>query len=232
MLKTILFGYRDWAFEIFNELKSNKKLIILDIVKSQEEYLLKCNNIPPEVDFLLFVGWSWIIPASITKNFLCLGIHPSDLPFYRGGSPIQHQIIAGLEKSKVSLMTLSSEQLDAGDIWIKEDLDLTGKNIKEIFSNISKSSIRMLGKFIEDFKNITPQKQIVTNGSYFKRRSSADSKMSPNDFINNDLKTIYNFIRALTDPYPNAYIEDVNGNRLVFKEVEYIENKIHCSESK
>ena len=39
------------------------------------------------------------------------------------------------------------------------------------------------------------------------------------------LKELYNFIRCLTDPYPNAFIEDNEGNRLVFKNVNYIPAK-------
>jgi len=34
-----------------------------------------------------------------------------------------------------------------------------------------------------------------------------------------NLKEIYNFIRAITDPYPNVYIEDKEGNKLFFNEV-------------
>ena len=39
------------------------------------------------------------------------------------------------------------------------------------------------------------------------------------------LKDVYNLMRALTDPYPNIYIEDNAGNKLYFKKVEYCDNK-------
>lgn len=223
MIKVILFGYRDWAIEIFNALKENNRVQINDIIFSKEDYDLKIETFHSDVDFLLFIGWSWIIPPQITTRFLCLGIHPSDLPLFRGGSPIQHQVMAGLEKSKVTLMTLSSEKLDAGDIWLKEDLDLRGKNIKEIFSNITKSSIKMLNTFIDNFEKIKPVTQTIEEGSYFKRRTLAESRIKKEDIINWDLIQIYNFIRSLTDPYPNAFIEDEKGNRLYFKGVEYVE---------
>ena len=29
MIKAVLFGYRDWAFEVFNELKANKNTTII-----------------------------------------------------------------------------------------------------------------------------------------------------------------------------------------------------------
>ena len=157
----------------------------------------------------------------LLDKFLCLGIHPSDLPNYRGGSPIQHQIINGIKKTNVSLFTIS-EKLDEGDIWLKEKLDLSGNNMDEIFKNIETSSVILLNKFFNLFPNITPTQQDLKLGSYFKRRTPNQSEITLDDFKNKPLEDIYNTIRCLTDPYPNAYIEDSNGNRLVFKEVKFI----------
>ena len=51
-------------------------------------------------------------------------LHPSDLPKFRGGSPIQNQIINGVKKTKISIFRINSE-IDAGDIVAKAPLDLT-----------------------------------------------------------------------------------------------------------
>ena len=45
------------------------------------------------------------------------------------------------------------------------------------------------------------------------------------DFVNKTPEELYNFIRCLTDPYPNAYLEDDEGNRILFTGVKYI-NKL------
>jgi methionyl-tRNA formyltransferase len=63
-------------------------------------------------------------------------------------------------------------------------------------------------------------------GSYFKRRKPAESKITYEDLNTKSLSEIYDFIRCLTDPYPNAYMEDQNGNRLIFKEVHYVSSKL------
>jgi hypothetical protein len=49
-----------------------------------------------------------------------------------------------------------------------------------------------------------------------------ESRLEPNMFQTHSLEDLYNIIRALGDPYPNAYIEDEKGNRMLFKEVEFI----------
>lgn len=151
-----------------------------------------------------------------------MGIHPSNLPDFRGRSPLQHQIIHGLTKTKVTLMTLSPDKIDAGDIWLKEDLDLSGDTMNDVFENLITSSTKLLYSFFNEYPKIEATEQNIKNGTYFKRRKPEESKLSKEDFANKTLKEIYNFIRSLTDPYPNAYLEDEFGNKLVFKNVTYI----------
>ena len=220
--KVVFYGYRDWAKSIIEVVSKHHKIETIDKIFSQDEYLSKVDNFDNNIDIMLFIGWSWIIPTEVTKKFLCLGIHPSDLPNYRGGSPLQHQIINGLNESKVSLMTLSSEKLDAGDIWMKGDFDITGNNMDIIFGKLVNSSVEMLNVFFDTFPNIEPETQNVSLGSYFKRRKPSDSKITIEQMQSLSLENIYNIIRSLTDPYPNAYLEDNEGNKLLFKEVVYI----------
>ena len=224
MINVVCFGYRPWAIRIFETLKKHPKVNCLDIIGSKKEYDTKKWMVSKEIDVLLFIGWSWIIPSNITNTYLCLGIHPSDLPNFRGGAPLQHQIINGIIKSKVSLITLS-EKLDGGNIWLKEQLDLSGDNMQIIFNHLVESTSKMLIKFFDVYPNIRPEKQKIKEGSYFPRRKPEDSKLDFSEIKNMSLKQIYNFIRALTDPYPNAYFEDEKGNKLIFKSVEFIEKE-------
>jgi methionyl-tRNA formyltransferase len=168
-MRVIFCGYRSWALNIIGEIKKHKKINSFEVISSKEEYDFKFNKLVTNADLIVFLGWSWIIPNEITKKYLCVGIHPSDLPDYRGGSPIQHQIINGIIETKISLMTIS-EKLDGGDIWLKYDLDLRGDTIEIIFKNLEESSIALFNVFFDLYPNINPIKQDLTKGSYFKRR--------------------------------------------------------------
>lgn len=223
-LNVVFCGYRDWADEIFNVVANHKNINVKKIIKSYDEYKIFEEQPKSDIDLILFIGWSWIIPESITDSKLCVGLHPSDLPLYRGGSPLQNQIINGITSSKVSLITLSNK-LDAGEIWLKEDLSLLGDSMDDIFDNIVKSSIKILNNFFNDYPNIIPQSQDFLQGSYYKRRTPEQSKISLNEIGDLSLLELYNFIRCLTEPYPNAYIEDESGNKLIFKAVKYIPAK-------
>jgi len=220
-MRVIFCGYRSWALNIIDEINKHKKINSCEVISSKEEYDFKFNKLVINADLIVFLGWSWIIPKEITNKYLCVGVHPSDLPDYRGGSPIQHQIINGIIQTKISLMTIS-EKLDGGDIWLKQDLDLGGDTIEIIFKNLEESSIALFNIFFDFYPNINPIKQDLTKGSYFKRRRLDESRIKIEDFKNKPLKEIYNIIRCLTDPYPNAYFEDSDGNRLYFKEVKYM----------
>jgi len=208
----------------FNVIEKHKKVNVKKIITTLEEYKSYENNPLSDVDLILFIGWSWIIPESFTESNICLGIHPSDLPYYRGGSPPQNQIIDGMIESKISLITLSNK-LDAGDIWLKKDFSLVGDSMEKVFENLIQSSIKLLNDFFNIYPNIKPETQDITKGSYFRGRRPEESKISLNDFKSMSLFEIYNFIRCLTDPYPNAYIEDEDGNKLVFKNITYVSSK-------
>ncbi len=224
MLNIIFCGYRSWALSIIEDIIKHPKVNCIDVIHSNEEYHDKVNSFGKNIDFILFLGWSWIIPSEITEKYLCLGIHPSNLPDYRGGSPLQHQIINGILDSKVTLMTLSSKKLDGGEIWMKEDFNLRGNNMEFIFSNLIRSSTLLLNKFVDNFSNLKPKKPNLENGSYFKRRKPNESNITIKQIKKMTLEELYNFIRALSDPYPNAYLEDEKGNKLLFKNVEYVRN--------
>jgi methionyl-tRNA formyltransferase len=241
--------YRAWAFKIldlvFASLKRKNKFILIT-TKNHEvnlkkyvhfkiykidpndnlnlENILKKNQI--EINF--FYGWSWMISENIYKNFLCLCLHPSRLPKYKGGSPLQHQIIDGIKQSAVSIFRIS-KGIDSGPIYKKVNLSLNGE-LKNIFRRISfigsKITIKLLNDFNSNKKIIFfKQKKI---GKIYKRRRKKDSEFKLEDIKNKNFFYLNNFVRSLNDPYPNAYFKF--NNKLVF--VTKISKTKKCHEKK
>ena len=127
-------GYRKWALTIYDEIakKTNHTILIIRKKSQYNEKILY--DFKPNIVF--FYGWSWIISKKIIDKFVCIMLHPSPLPKYRGGSPIQNQIIAGETKSAVTLFRMSNE-IDAGNIIAQEAISLEG-HLSDIFHRISK----------------------------------------------------------------------------------------------
>ena len=93
-------GYREWALNIYDALANNTDHTYL-IIRSQAQFDEdSLRDFKP--DLILFYGWSWYVAETLLQDYTCLMLHPSPLPKYRGGSPIQNQIIAGEKNSKVS----------------------------------------------------------------------------------------------------------------------------------
>ena len=168
-------AHREYSFNVFKKLKKKYKNFTL-IDNKKKLTLSRLKKINPE--FIFFPDWSWFVPEEIIKNFNCICIHESDLPKFRGGSPLQNQIIRGVKKSK-STAFLMNEKLDSGKIISKK------------------------------FK-LSSQKGTPT---YYKRRIPSQSELKD---LNKSKSYMYNFIRMLADPYPNAYIK-IGKKKIIFK---------------
>ena len=65
---------------------------------------------------MLFYGWSWKIEEEIYANYMSIMLHPSDLPKFRGGSPIQNQIL--------NLLNQLQDKYDLSFIFISHDMKI------------------------------------------------------------------------------------------------------------
>jgi methionyl-tRNA formyltransferase len=126
----------------------------------------------------------------------------TDLPFGRGGSPLQNLISRGIHETKISAIKVVKE-LDAGPVYLKRDLSLYG-TAEEIYLRAGDIIIRMIEEIM--INNPIPQEQIG-EPTTFKRRKPEMSKIE-------NLKSIeqlFDFIRMLdAEGYPKAFLENEN----------------------
>ena len=212
-MKIAYYGYRDWSISIFSKLDIEEKYLI-----SNKDYDI-LEFIKP--DLVFFIGWSHIIPNILIDKYKCICLHPSPLPKYRGGSPIQNQIINGEVDSAVTFFIMD-QGLDTGDIIYQSYISLNGK-LDDIFKNIELIGIRDINKIITDYKNnqIVTYKQDDSKSTFYKRRNESESEINIEEILNDEPVYLYNKIRSLNDPYPNAYIRCKNGGKLFLIESKY-----------
>ncbi len=67
------------------------------------------------VDTIVLVAYGVLIPEDLLERALWLNVHPSLLPHWRGAAPVERALLAGDEKTGVSIIKLVKE-LDAGPI--------------------------------------------------------------------------------------------------------------------
>ena len=74
-----------------------------------------------ELSSFLLMEYNLIVSKIISQKFLCLNGHASDLPRWRGATPIQRAIEAGDKSTAVCAMVME-ETLDSGPIITKKNI--------------------------------------------------------------------------------------------------------------
>jgi methionyl-tRNA formyltransferase len=168
------------------------------IIHSKDELTLQyLQSICP--DFIFFLHWSYFIPKEIYENFNCVVFHMTDLPYGRGGSPLQNLIVRGHSETMISALKVN-EGIDTGPVYLKRKLSLFG-TAEEIFLRSGKLMFEMISEILT--KNLQPQEQLGEPVE-FKRRTPADSNIG----ALTDTETVFNFIRMLdAQGYPKAFLE-------------------------
>jgi methionyl-tRNA formyltransferase len=219
-MKILYYGYRDWSFNIYKLLVD--KFPEHQILLSSSKEMVNLNFIESfKPDLILFYGWSWKIKLEIINKYFCVCLHPSKLPEYRGGSPIQNQLINYVEESAVTLFKMNNF-LDQGKILEQETFSLDGY-LDDIFNRVEKIGFRLTHTFIEKFKSGTFEMRIQDENlaTVYKRRTPEQSEIKIEDFANHESKYFYNMVRGLQKPYPEVYIKCKDGTKLILLKVKY-----------
>lgn len=194
----IILSEKKWHEDLFNQLKSEFKENEWLLIKKKADFNLQLlNEFKPDKIFI--PHWSYIIPEEIFNSFECIVFHMTDLPFGRGGSPLQNLIVRGFKSTKISAIKVQTG-IDTGDVYLKKSLDLSG-SAQEIFQKSAVVIEEMIKEIIIKKSIPSPQIGVVVE---FKRRKPEESNISELE----DLENIYNYIRMLDcEGYPHAFIE-------------------------
>lgn len=169
-------------------------------VITQKEQLTPARLQAATPRYVFFPHWSYVIPREIYSAFPCVVFHMTDLPYGRGGSPLQNLIVKGHTHTKLSAIRVA-QGMDTGDIYAKEELDLQG-TAEEILRRASGIIFSKMIPFMLEHDPVpVPQSGEVVE---FRRRKPEDGRLLPDM----DEKMIYDMIRMLDgEGYPNAFVE-------------------------
>ena len=110
-----------------------------------------------------------------------------------------------------------NNEIDAGDIVAQENISLEG-SIHDIFSRIEEAGVRLTINLLDS--GLNPAAQNHAEATYCKRRTPEDSEITLEELSVKKASYLFNKIRMLGDPYPNAFIRTVDGKRLLIKDAE------------
>ena len=111
-----------------------------------------------------------------------------------------------------------TEKLDAGNILWQKSFSLKN-NLNNINLRIKTLTFSGIIDILND--NYNERIQDETQVTYFKRRTPEQSEILLSDIQQSNAKQLYDKIRCLQDPYPNAFIVCGDGKKLYLKLADY-----------
>lgn len=172
----------------------------LDVLRVREPSALNLSGLNEFMpSYVFFPHWSWKIPAEIFDGFECVIFHMTDLPFGRGGSPLQNLVVRGIVETKLTALRCVAE-MDAGPVYLKRPLSLLG-TAEEILMRASQLTEQMIEVIVQE----RPVPQIQTGEPVtFRRRTAQDGNLASVE----TLGEFFDYIRMLDGTgYPPAFFE-------------------------
>ena len=143
-------------------------------------------------DMVVVVSYGVILRDNVLSSAPCVNIHPSQLPQYRGPSPIRTAIYNGDTHSAVCLMQMTRD-LDSGDIYMCREFDIGENDTNaDVEKRVSKIGSEILMEYLSNPSAYVPTPQIGT--PTYTRKFTGDDEII--DWRRTP-REIHNQIRAL-----------------------------------
>jgi len=215
----LLLSSRPWNKGLAERLRVALERPVRTIGKPAELQLEAVAELDPA--WIFVPHWSHWIPEAIWSRWPTVIFHMTDLPYGRGGSPLQNLIQRGHSSTMLTALRCSAE-LDAGPIVLKEPLSLQG-SAEEIFLRADALIEAMIARIVREQPEPQPQEGEPV---LFNRRKPEQSNLA--DCPTGDLLAWYDQIRMLdAEGYPHAFLE-AHGLRLEFRRVSRRSDGLHA----
>jgi len=152
--------------------------------------------------YIFFPHWSWLVPEEILNEFECICFHMTDVPYGRGGSPLQNLIARGHKHTQLTALRME-KTLDTGPVYLKVPLSLEG-TAQQIFELSAQLTFDMIESIVKLNPEPYPQQGQV---EIFQRRTPEQSQLPTQA----SASQIYDHIRMLdAQSYPHAFVNHGN----------------------
>ncbi len=162
-----------------------------------------------EIDLVITIAYGKLInePSLSTPRYGWLNLHFSLLPKFRGAAPVQRAILAGENKTGITIFKLDSG-MDTGPIYLQQQYDISNLNTGEVLDIFAKLGALA---FIEVLKDISNESTPIPQSG---EASLARKVLKEETEINWHTEAAFNErkIRAFT-PKPGAWT-NFRGKRL------------------
>ncbi|MDC0074728.1 methionyl-tRNA formyltransferase [Alphaproteobacteria bacterium] len=154
----------------------------------------------------IIAGYSQIFkkPLILVPELGTINLHAGRLPQYRGGSPLNWQILNGEKEAGISVIKID-EGIDTGPILSERFLPIKPNDtIKELHEKANKIFPEMVVDILDsiDRGTVTEKTQDETQATYWHQRNRKDGLIRWKEM---SAQQVVNLVRAISKPYPGAF---------------------------
>ena len=177
---------------------------------NKEEFLSRLREYT--LDLLVVAAFGQLFTTKLLDlpRLGCINIHASLLPRWRGASPIQHAILAGDDRSGITIMQME-KRMDAGNIWLQQECEIRpDDSAQTLHDRMAKMAGGALLKAIDIIAS-----QVATAVPQAHDKATYCTKLRKQDGLINwqeSASVIARQVRAY-HPWPGAYTQ-YQGRRL------------------
>ncbi len=155
-------------------------------------------------DIAVVAAYGLILPQAIldAPRHGCINVHASLLPRWRGAAPIHRSILAGDQRTGVTIMQMEAG-LDTGPMLATVETEIDVKNIGQLTDELALIGANRLIDVLADLAAFPPIPQPDEGILYAPKIDKSESRL---DFLTSATQVIRQ-IRAFA---PNAYFEHAN----------------------
>ncbi|MCF7887210.1 MAG: methionyl-tRNA formyltransferase [Candidatus Omnitrophica bacterium] len=208
--------------------KQLAKATNIPVIESRKANSLEIKNKIKDVapDVIISSDWeTWISPGltALAKKG-AINVHDALLPKYAGFSPVNWAVINGEKFAGVTVHYIE-EAFDQGKIILQEEVpieedDTVIEVLEKIFEKTPEITLKSLDLIEKD--KVEAKEQDLSQASFYHKILEEDCEIN----WHSSPRAVYNFIRALSDPFPNAFTY-FQGQKLKIKKASNT-NKVYC----
>ena len=165
-------------------------------------------------DLFVTASYGKILPKEVLDLKMCINVHPSILPKYRGATPIQSALLNGDKVTGVTIMQ-TAVGMDDGDIILQKEVEIEKEeDYNSLMPRLAEIGGNLLLDAIEKIESGTAifQKQDDSKATFVKLIKKEDGLL---DF-NETAESLVNKVRAYVE-FPVAFFNIVDERIKVYK---------------
>ncbi len=178
-------------------------------------------------DLFILAGYARILPPAVLAipPHGSLNLHGGRLPEYRGGSPLNWQIINGEREIGISIIMLDAG-IDTGPLVNERRIPLTGDMG---YTEVQAATLRLFPDMLVEAlralaaNTLRPRPQDESRAAYYTKRYQRDGLIRWERLT---AVQVHNLVRALTAPCPGAFARR-GGETIIIHCTRLLEETVH-----